>query len=120
MLGEVHINLTSNMSHDQLSNTHIDLDTGQMTYTIYVAELTASPTSKLKSTRKISIKSLMAAKFLIKKSSQCINCIHSQRMPNMKDSTTHLKRIIDKHLIPYLLLPCDATMECLTLREQVT
>ncbi|KAB2609297.1 hypothetical protein D8674_012465 [Pyrus ussuriensis x Pyrus communis] len=40
MLGEVHTNLTSNMSHDQLSNTLIDLDTGQMTAdTIYVAEL---------------------------------------------------------------------------------
>ncbi|TQE06055.1 hypothetical protein C1H46_008365 [Malus baccata] len=40
MLGEVHTNLTSNMSHDQLSNTLINLDTGQMTtVTIYVAEL---------------------------------------------------------------------------------
>ncbi|KAB2617503.1 hypothetical protein D8674_013372 [Pyrus ussuriensis x Pyrus communis] len=37
---EVHTNLTSNILHDQLSNTLIDLDTGQMTTdTIYVVEL---------------------------------------------------------------------------------
>ena len=40
MLGEVHTNLTSNILHDQLSNTLFDLDTGQMTTDIiYVAEL---------------------------------------------------------------------------------
>ncbi|RXH87054.1 hypothetical protein DVH24_028554 [Malus domestica] len=49
-----------------------------------------------------------------------ITKIHSQRRPNMMDSTTPLKHIIDKHLIPYLLLPCDVVKIWLTLRDQVT
>ncbi|CAN6552237.1 unnamed protein product [Malus baccata var. baccata] len=40
-----------------------------------------------------------------------ITKFHSHRRPNMKDLTTHLKRIIDKHLNPYLLSPYDATKE---------
>ncbi|CAN6543970.1 unnamed protein product [Malus baccata var. baccata] len=123
------------MSHDQLSNTL--LETGQMTTsTIYVAELNG-PTVQafiFKENLGESYKQTMIHKETKKKLND--NLILRQEIrpmqklwvlntrfkkANMKDSTTSLKHIIDKHhLILYLLLLYDAIKDWLIIREQVT
>ncbi|CAN6678094.1 unnamed protein product [Malus baccata var. baccata] len=158
MLGGVHTNSTSNMSHDQLSNSL--LETGQMTTdTIYVAELDGPAVQAFKfkenlgesykqtmihneTKKKLNgnqilrqeirpmqklwvlntrFKSVRRRRKRCWKGSYFITTFHSHRRANMKDSTTSLKHIIDKHhLIPYLLLLYDAIKEWLTLKEQVT
>ncbi|CAN6679620.1 unnamed protein product [Malus baccata var. baccata] len=147
MLGEVHTNLTSNMLHDQLSNTLLDI--GQMTIdTIYVAELDGPAIQAFKFRENLGksyeqakifkgrkktlsgspMKKLWVLNTRLKsvqerhkprwKGLYSVSKTNSHKRVDKKDSTNEFKCTVQVN--PYLLLIYDAVKAWLTLQEQVT
>ncbi|TQD88445.1 hypothetical protein C1H46_025969 [Malus baccata] len=104
-----------------VSSWRLNLDTRQTATdkNVLAVSTNTAPAQPIKP-KEIHGKSSEQGKFYTGKGFYLIIKLHSHRRPNMEDSNTHLKRIIDKHLIPYLLLPNDAIKEWLTLKNQVT